>query len=228
MACPSPRPSPRESGERENSVHSRRPSLPTSPRSLRRGDSLQANSEGHGNAVAGSKSQQDRNASLRLSGFPVLPDLHAQYRAVAVDPNDEVRPSCGRRGYFCSIHPRFRAVRSRFASGMVPACGRGTDRLARQRRDVVDRGRAAGGAGRFRRDPGHRVAGLHHGDAGFRFRRRADRQDYRPLRHRHRDRPRYRHPGSRATSAPECRRRSGRSSRCISPSALARRRPSAR
>ena len=92
------------------------------------------------------------------------------------------------------ISRRFRAVRSRFASGMDPACGGGADRLARQRRNVVGGGGAAGGPGRFRRRPRHRVAGLHHGDAGFWRRRRADRQDHRPLRHRRRDRIWYRHP----------------------------------
>ena len=95
------------------------------------------------------------------------------------------------------LAPRFRAVRSRLTPGMESACRRRPDRLARQRRHVVGGGRAAGGADRVRRQPGHRVAGLHHGHARLRFRRCADRQDHRPLRHRHRDRARHRHFGAR-------------------------------
>ena len=73
--------------------------------------------------------------------------------------------------------------------------GRGRpDRLARQRRHVVGRGGASGGADRIRRLPRHSVARLYHGDARLRFRRRADRKNQRSLRHRHRDRARRRYP----------------------------------
>ena len=48
-----------------------------------------------------------------------------------------------------------------FASGLGQACAGAGDRLDRQRRHVVGRGGAAGGAGRIRRDPRRRVAGLY-------------------------------------------------------------------
>ena len=78
---------------------------------------------------------------------------------------------------------------------MAPACRGRADRFARQRRHVVGGGGASRGADRVRRQPRHRLAGLHHDHARIRFRRGADRQDHRPLRHRHRHRARHRHFG---------------------------------
>ena len=73
---------------------------------------------------------------------------------------------------------------------------------------------------RIRRDPRRGVAGLYAGHARLRSRRRADRQDHRPLRHRHRDRARHRHSRPRLYRRRTVDRRCGNSSWCISPIGL--------
>ena len=84
---------------------------------------------------------------LRAAGI-CMPNI-AAWRLTRRRRRDEV----ARRARSSPIHPDSELFIPDSRQAWVTACARGADRLARQRRHVVGRGRAAGGAGRFRRDP---------------------------------------------------------------------------